>query len=153
MIFTPPQNIATRDFTKKSVFLAGSIEMGKAEKWQSHESRLLRDKGLNVFNPRRSDWDSTWSQDFTNPNFSQQVNWELDALDTADYIIFYFQPGTVSLIRLLELGIHIARSKCLVCCPDGFQRKGNVDIICARYNVPIFEDMLDLNRHLLNIID
>ena len=28
----------------------------------------------------------------------------------------------------------------IVCCPEGFYRKGNVDIVCAKYNVPVFEN-------------
>jgi hypothetical protein len=33
--FTPPENINERDILLKCVFLAGSIEMGKAEDWQT----------------------------------------------------------------------------------------------------------------------
>jgi hypothetical protein len=29
----------------------------------------------------------------------------------------------------------------VVCCPDGFWRKGNVEILCTRENVPLFNDM------------
>jgi hypothetical protein len=35
------------------------------------------------------------------------------------------------------MGFHTAANpeKLIVCCPDGFWRKGNVDVICARYGV------------------
>lgn len=149
MIFLPPQNISTRDFTKKSIFLAGSIEMGIAEHWQDKVASLLKDKGFNVFNPRRVDWDSSWTQNFTDPQFSQQVNWEMDALDKADIILFYFDPVTKSPITLLELGAYAKTGKCLVCCPEGYWRKGNVDIFCERHNVPQFDSNINLVRYIL----
>jgi hypothetical protein len=65
------------------------------------------------------------------------VEWELDALDAADVVLMYFAPETKSPITLLEMGIHAVQNpaKMIVCCPEGFWRKGNVDIVCSRYNV------------------
>src|ERR1700761_2759886 len=102
MIFLPPSNIAKRKRNKKSIFLAGSIEMGKAENWQAKVGNFLVSKNFNVFNPRREDWDSSWVQTYKNPHFAQQVRWELNALDKADYIIMYLDPNTISPISLLE---------------------------------------------------
>ena len=99
-------NIANRDFTKKSIFLAGSIEMGKAENWQEELAHGLYCNQYNVFNPRRDDWDSSWEQSYENPQFFQQVSWELNAMEHADFIIMYFSPGTISPISLLELGLY-----------------------------------------------
>jgi len=39
----------------KKVFLAGSIEMGKAENWQEKIERELKDTDLVILNPRRDD--------------------------------------------------------------------------------------------------
>ncbi len=47
----------------------------------------------------------------------------------------YFDPNTKSPISLLELGLYAASDKLTVCCPEGFWRKGNVDIVCERYGV------------------
>ena len=44
MIFKAPQNIAERDPFYKSVFLAGSIEMGKAVDWQTEIGNLFDEK-------------------------------------------------------------------------------------------------------------
>lgn len=140
MIYKPPFNVSYRDFNKKSIFLAGSIEMGFAEDWQSElASRLLVD--FNVFNPRRDDWDSSWEQKFETPQFSQQVRWELDALDKADIILIYFSPNTKSPISLLELGLYASSGKVHVVCPEGFWRKGNVDIVCNKYNIPQYKSI------------
>ena len=64
MIFKPPMNVAKRDRNKKSVFLAGSIEMGKAEDWQARVGNLFLEQNYNVFNPKREDWDASWIQSF-----------------------------------------------------------------------------------------
>ena len=71
------------------VFLAGTIEMGNSEDWQTKVSNALSDRPYTILNPRRVDWDSSWSQEFENPQFYQQVTWELNALDKADFIILY----------------------------------------------------------------
>ncbi len=128
---------------QKSVFLAGSIEMGKAEDWQKILSNALEDWKGTLLNPRRPDWDSTWIQSLDNPHFVAQVNWELDGLEQADLIIMYFAPNTQSPITLLELGLFAASQKIVVCCPEGFWRKGNVDILCQRYGIEQVAHYLD----------
>jgi nucleoside 2-deoxyribosyltransferase len=147
MIFYPPQNIALRNRNFKSIFLAGSIEMGKAEDWQKTLGDWLLEKKFNVFNPRRKDWDSTWTQTYENPNFSQQVKWELNALDKADLIIMYLDPNTQSPISLMELGLFAHTKKLLVVCPDGFWRKGNVEVVCSLYDIPLFNSLDDLKKY------
>ena len=141
-VIKPPHGIG-RDTTNDnwSIFLAGSIEMGKAEDWQTRITNTLKeivpDKlDVVIFNPRRDDWDSSWEQNIDNPQFYEQVTWELTALEKADVIIMYFAPGTKSPISLLELGLHAYSKKILVCCPKGFWRKGNVDIVCEQYGIP-----------------
>lgn len=123
------------------VFLAGSIEMGNAEKWQSKVVRLLDKTEGFVLSPRRDDWDSSWIQSKDNPQFREQVEWELDALENATYILLYFDPSTKSPISLLELGAFgeggdlDEKGKMVVVCPQGFYRKGNVDIFCEKYDI------------------
>jgi hypothetical protein len=124
-----------------SVFLAGSIEMGKAEDWQVRIENELKDYPITIFNPRRDDWDSSWEQKESNPQFSKQVNWEMNMLDVCDIIFMYFSPETKSPISLLELGLYANSGKMIVCCPDGFWRKGNVDIVCSRYNIPVYNTL------------
>jgi hypothetical protein len=153
MIIKSPHNISIRDFNKNTIFLGGSIEMGLAENWQEEiENAFSRSGKWVVFNPRRDDWDSSWVQDFSNPQFSQQVNWELDALEKADSVLIYFDPATRSPISLLELGLFAQSGKLTVICPHGFWRKGNVDIVCNRYNVRMFETIEDfMSAHFPNI--
>jgi hypothetical protein len=65
----------------------------------------------------------------------------LNALDKADIIILYLLPDSKSPISLLELGLYANSGKLLVCCPNLFLRKGNVDIVCERFNVPVYENI------------
>lgn len=119
----------------QNIFLAGSIEMGKAENWQDKIKELLKNKRIQLLNPRRDDWDSSWVQSKDNPQFREQVEWELEAQEKVDIIIMYFDPQTKSPISLLELGLFAKSGKMIVVCPEGFWRKGNVDIVCERYGV------------------
>ena len=133
------------------LFLAGSIEMGKADNWQSRITRKLEDeRDLVILNPRRDDWDSSWEQSIKNPQFKEQVEWELDGLELADTIILYFDPNTKSPISLLELGLHAREDKMIVVCPDGFWRKGNVDIVCKRFNIPLYNSFDDYKKKGIN---
>src|SRR4030066_1595435 len=128
----------------KSIFLSGSIEMGVAENWQSKVERLLADELVTILNPRRDDWDSTWVQSIDNTQFREQVEWELSAMELADIIVVYFDAATKAPITLLELGLFARSGKMIVCCPEGFWRKGNVDIVCERYNIEQVPNLGDL---------
>jgi hypothetical protein len=137
-----------------TVFLAGSIEMGAAENWQEEITHKLSELDLDVtiFNPRRDSWDSSWKQEERNPEFNHQVNWEMNKLEECDIIFMYFSPNTKSPISLLELGLHAGTSKMIVCCPDGFWRKGNVQIVCSRYNISLYGNLEDAFGGLLTQI-
>lgn len=124
-----------------TIFLAGSIEMDTAANWQQTFADALAHTDLCLLNPRRLHWDANLSQSIHTPAFVEQVEWELSALETADLIVMYFDPATKSPISLLELGLFARSGKLIVCCPDGFWRKGNVDIVCARYGVPQVPDL------------
>jgi hypothetical protein len=127
-----------------SIFLAGSIEMGKAIDFQRMIIEATPNMPYIYFNPRRNDWDSSWKQVKENENFREQVEWELNALEQADVILMYFDPNTVSPISLLELGVFAHSKKMIVCCPEGYFRKGNIDIVCEKYGIKQVETLEDL---------
>ena len=127
-----------------TVFLAGSIEMGKAVDWQTQVTKALADMNVLVLNPRRDDWDSSWKQTKDNTQFRQQVEWELEALECSNVIVMYFDPNTMSPISMLEFGLHAPSGKLIVYCPEGFWRKGNIDVTCEFYNVKQVETIDEL---------
>jgi hypothetical protein len=134
--------------TNTKIFLGGSIEMGKAIDWQKDLIERLKDEMITFLNPRRSDWDSSWTQEITNPKFKEQVDWELNGLDIADIIVMVFDPNTMSPISLLELGLHASSEKMVVICPEGFWRKGNVDIVCEKHNIKQVNDIDELVKYI-----
>lgn len=151
-IFTPPSKVVIES-AEKSVFLGGSIEMGQVEDWQTwliNELKKADWRGV-ILNPRRADWDSSWKQSIDNQLFKEQVDWELDNLERADLKIFYFHPQTKAPITLMELGLHAREGRAVVCCPEGFWRKGNVDIVCQRFGVKQVENLNELFIEILNL--
>lgn len=135
LIIKPPHSLSEAK-NRFSVFLAGSIEMGIAENWQEKiEKGTAQLENICILNPRRDDWDSSWKQDIKNTAFKEQVNWELDALEKAKLIVFYFSPDTKSPVSMLELGLFARSGKVVLCCPEGFWRKGNIDIVCERNHI------------------
>ena len=134
-----------------SVFLAGSIELGSAEHWQTLLEQKLSGVDILVFNPRRDNWDSSWVQSKTNPQFREQVEWELHALEQANIIAMYLEPNTKSPVSLLELGLFARSGKMVLCCPEGFWRKGNVDIVCEKYGIKQVDSLDDLLKHVIQI--
>ena len=130
------------------IFLAGSIEMGVADDWQKVITNRLSNKDCVFFNPRRNHWDSTWEQSINNPQFKEQVEWELKHLEEADVIVMYFDPNTKSPVSLLELGLFASSGKLIVYCPNGFWRKGNVDIVCKKYNITTVNSLDELIEKL-----
>ncbi|MFK7814255.1 MAG: nucleoside 2-deoxyribosyltransferase domain-containing protein [Maribacter sp.] len=132
-VITAPEKLILEN--SYSVFLAGSIEGDTAQKWQDIVIETFKHTAVTLVNPRRASWDASWKQDINNPVFKEQVSWELSALEKVDLIIMYFDKSTKSPISLLELGLFAKSGKLIVCCPEGFWRKGNVDIVCERYDV------------------
>lgn len=137
---------------KKIIFLAGSIEMGSAENWQEKVIRSIEDSDLDssntiILNPRRKDWNPTWEQTISNTNFKEQVEWELCGLEDAALVFFYFDPNTKSPITLMELGImRKFKSKAIVCCPEGYWKKGNVEVFCEFNGIELhhtFDDFIE----------
>ncbi len=149
-IIKPPNSLSN---IKNSVFLAGSIEQDKAENWQKYIEIKLNNTDITILNPRRDSWNANWEQNIENPEFNQQVNWELESLEKADLILMYFAPNTKSPISLLELGLFAKSGKMIVCCPKGFWRKGNVDIVCQRYNIMQVEKLDELVEHVIKYFE
>ena len=129
-----PQFVSNKVAT---IFLAGSIEMGTAENWQDRAVKLFKDSSWTILNPRRDDWDSSWVQDILHPQFFEQVSWELQGIEEAEWVIIYFDPNTKAPITLLELGIcsQLKPEHTIVVCPEGFYRKGNVDVVIDRFQM------------------
>jgi len=131
---------------RTTVFLAGTIDMGYSVDWQARADSLfvaLPSGRFMLFNPRQEHWDAAKPGEM-----DYQVNWELEHLEQADWIIMNFLPGSQSPITLLELGLHARGGRLLVICPPEFYRYDNVRITCAKYGVPMFATLEDAVLHV-----
>jgi len=137
---------------RHTFFLAGSIEQGTAVDWQTRVVEGLKDHKVLIYNPRRDHWDPTWDQSSNNPDFNEQVTWELDHMEKANTILIYFDPETKAPVTMAEFGLHARTDKLIVCCPEGFWRKGNVDIMCKRYSVSQVDTLEQLIEKAVDII-
>lgn len=153
-VFKAPEDVLIPRNNSVTVFLAGSIEMGKAKDWQTEVTDDLLKTYSNIFicNPRRDDWDSSWEQKIENKQFNEQVTWELSNIERCDHVIVYFDENTQSPITLAELGLICGKfpEKAVVLCPEKFFRKGNVDILCERYGIDQVENIEDFKTVLGN---
>lgn len=147
-VIKSPNSIGARLPENPSVFFGGSIDQGRAIDWQADLAGRIADMSVTVLNPRREKWDAGLEQDISDPVFREQVEWELDALEASDLVIFYFAPGSQSPITLMELGLYAKSGKVVVCCPKGFWRRGNIQIVCRRYDIPLVETLVGLEREI-----
>jgi hypothetical protein len=145
-VVTPPHPFEKAP--RPLVFLAGSIEAGTAPLWQDALAELLTRREGTLLNPRRAAWDASWKQELANPLFREQVEWELAGQEAADRILMYFAPQTRSPITLLELGLFARSGRLTVCCPPGFWRRGNVEVVCRRYGVSMVEGLAELGASI-----
>ncbi len=127
------------------VYVAGSIVVDESKKcWiYSFIDKLgqhFQNKNLFVFHPMQKDWDSDWGITKADPKFRKQFEWELEAQELADIIVMHFEHDALAPISLMEFGLNvrpiaIGYSRLIVHCPEGFWKKGNVDIVCAKYGI------------------
>ncbi len=141
MIIYPPNPIPAEG---NIIFLAGSIEQDLAENWQENLIKHIDDSDVVILNPRSKDPNINWRDEVEDPLFLEQVEWVLKGQERADLLVMYFDPKTQSPISLLELGLFAQTKKMLVCCPKGYFKKGNVDIVCRRYHIPQVENFHEL---------
>ncbi len=144
-IFAPKAIPADKKY--QTLFMGGAIDMGRAEPWQERLTQALtqtlpkqvQEQWL-LLNPRRPDWNSAWAQD-DNPSspFAQQVQWELDAQDKADLLLYYFAANSAAPITLLEFGLY-APKKPLVFVSPHYTRAGNVKITARHLGLPTYSD-------------
>lgn len=126
----------------KSVFLAGTTSKVDATDWRETLSILLSEHRITIYNPYRADWDSTWREDIDFAPYHQQVKWELEKQEQADMVVVYFHPATQAPISLLELGLCARQpGKAIVFCPEGYWKRGNVQIVCQRFDIETVESI------------
>ncbi len=75
-------------------------------------------------------------------------------LEKADVVAMYFEPEALALIGSLEFGLFVrsrgqGNIKMVVACPEGFSRRGNVQVICQRFGIECLGSMEELTNAVL----
>jgi hypothetical protein len=141
------------------VFLAGSIDMGSAVDWQSElieRASSFDDKYVTFYNPRRSKVFSG-EQSLYNDDFAGQVNWEIDHIDRANIVVFYITAESKAPITMFELGYFMGKTmddanresvdqkpRVVVGVEQGFWRRGNIEVMCDRFGVQLYDNLDDV---------
>ena len=137
---------------KTRLFLGGAIDMGKAEDWQR---RLVKDLELHdvvLLNPRRNDFQVDAVQSKDNPYFREQVEWELRMQEQSDLCVYYIPAGTMSRITLLEIGLFCKDQPHVICCPEGFDRKGNIDVTSEYFDFNLVHSYEEMVKYIKEYI-
>ncbi|KKK99661.1 hypothetical protein LCGC14_2630500 [marine sediment metagenome] len=118
-VVTPPSLFFPSSGPK--IFLAGSINMGKAPDWQGNVIKYIKetwtDCDVTVYNPRRA-------EEFTPEMEEEQVAWEACMLQNADFILMHLAAeGGVSPISLLELGLYMRNEKLYLSMDKDYPRR------------------------------
>lgn len=136
-----------------TVFLAGTIDADQGSvDWQHKLIDIFNKKNDNekpvtIYNPRREDWPNNGSAEV-----KRQIKWEHNHMDDADLIVMNILGDSKSPISLMEIGMYAASGKLVVFCKPEFYRFDNVEMVCKKYNVPLYKTN-DLNRIYNTIID
>ncbi|KAI1422467.1 hypothetical protein F5Y12DRAFT_618323 [Xylaria sp. FL1777] len=133
----------------KTIFLAGTTTPTNERDWREWLSELLADEPLTIYNPLRTDWDSTWREDISFEPYREQVEWELDMQEIADIVVVYFHPASKAPISLLELGLCARTGKAIVVCPEGYWKRGNVQMVCNRYAIEMVDGVNALKEAIM----
>ena len=134
MILEAPNRLESYDNIGITFFLAGTIENGKSVDWQKEIADYSKEIGVSVFNPRRINW----NEFADSKEIEAQIDWELEHMEKADYIIMNILGDSKSPISLLELGLHVRSGKLIVFCPKSFYRYDNVRVTCETYGVRLY---------------
>lgn len=128
-VVTAPEEIGNAAVNYVTVFLAGAIDMGAAVDWQAQVIEKIGDRFC-IFNPRR--------EKFTPDTLDEQIKWELDKLERADYIFLWFPKDSKAPISFFEAGLYWNSGKLIVGAEPGFYRRRNLELTADRYGVMLF---------------
>ena len=108
--------------------------------------QIIKWPSVLLLNDLQPDWDESWVEDIQDLRFRNQVEWELDHMKVADLVVVYFAAEGLSAVSLLEFGLCTAKmdggkGSMIVCCEQGYARRGNVQVVCARYGIGLLDSL------------
>jgi hypothetical protein len=135
MIYTSAIELPLKEENVQSIFLAGSIDLHLPGNWREKVIEKIGG-GVHFFDPTISG-----HNELSNLQMEVHINWELDALSMADKILLNFLPEAESPISLVELGLYVSTNRLVVVCPKEFYKSRYVQVLCKKYNTPLFLEL------------
>lgn len=123
------------------VFLAGTSEHFGESGWREGVVESLEKVGAVIVSPRPAGGCDYGAE--TELELENRKDWERQAMDSADYILFNFVPGRESSVSLMELGLYASTRKLVVSCPQGYSRLSSVRHTCRVSSVPLYSGLDD----------
>lgn len=152
-VYYAPDYPEIYDDKRISIFLAGTIDQGNSHNWQNDFMNVFQDWDIDIYNPRRPHWNTTIDPTLVSNELENQVNWELDHLECSDLIVMRLLSSSLSPISLFEFGLFLGKRDIIVYCEEGFWRKGNVDIICDRYNIECHYNEMEFYNGVIDYLN
>jgi len=141
-IYRTSEDYSNRDFSNKTVFLAGSIDLKLSGNWREELALQFGDE-VCFFDPTRYNHDELNDEEMKN-----HIQWEHETMEMVDVILINFLPKAKSPISLAELGLYARSSKLIVVCPDEFYEKHYVKSLCDRFEIPFYSSLSQGIIHL-----
>jgi len=135
-----------------TIFLAGSIDEGRARPWHLEVVKALDPFDILILNPKREEWDASWEQSADNPQFREQVTWEFKAMQNSDMILFVFTEESKAPVSMYEYGRFAHIKDSLICVEEGFYRQGNLDLYSSFDEIPIYHNLDEMIMDLKTVI-
>ena len=135
-----------------TVFLAGTIDADKGSvDWQHKLIDMFKkqydgEKPITLYNPRREEFPDSGSSEVR-----RQIKWEHKHMDDVDLIVMNILKDSKSPISLMEIGMYADSGKLVVFCQPEFYRFDNVEMVCKKYNVPLYKTN-DLDKIFMAIL-
>lgn len=150
IIMAPQRPNITHKYT---IFLAGTTSKTGEPDWRQSLIDTISHQPVTVFNPLRTDWDATWREDYSDPRWVEQVEWELEMLDKANLIVVFFHGVSPAPISLLEFGLWAREGKAIACAMKDYSKRGNVMAVCRKYGAMFVETEDELRLQIGRKID
>ncbi len=61
-------------------------------------------------------------------------------------IAICFGVETQTPITFMEFGLFANSGKCVVACPEGYRKRGNVQVVCERYGIQVLDSAVGLEE-------
>lgn len=125
------------------VFLAGPTPRDAAVKsWRPEALALLEKLGYTgiVYVPEAQNWRP-------HADYTGQIEWEWDALDAADKIVFWVPRNLQTMPALttnVEFGLYVKSGKALLGFPPEAEKMRYLEALAKRFSVPVFSDLQQL---------